>query len=73
MRAIISMQEARAKEGKGSVFYVRGRLVSSKKIERFRQRKGFCRGLDTTLQEGEATAGKLLSLVQRDHHIEKQF
>ena len=66
------MQEARAKEGKGSVFYVRGRLVSSKKIERFRQRKGFCRGLDTTLQKGEATAGKLLFIVHRDHPIERK-
>ena len=59
MRAILLMQEARRKEGKGSAFYVRGRLVSSKKTERFRQRKGFRRGLDTILQEGELMASKL--------------
>ena len=67
MRAIISMQEARRKEGKESVFYVRGRLVLSKKIERFRQRKGFGRGLDEIPKVGEAMAGKLRFSVQGDH------
>lgn len=73
MRAILTMQETRRKEGKGSMFYVRGRLVSSKKIERFRQRKGVGRGLDVISQVGEAPAGKSRPSAHRDHINEKSL
>ncbi|KAL8686547.1 MAG: hypothetical protein Q9224_005415 [Gallowayella concinna] len=39
MRAIITREVTRSRQGKKSTFYVRGRLVDQKKIERFAQRK----------------------------------
>ncbi|KAL8669250.1 MAG: hypothetical protein Q9168_006150 [Polycauliona sp. 1 TL-2023] len=39
MRAIIATEAMRLRQGKKSVFYVRGRPVSQKKIDRFVQRK----------------------------------
>ena len=39
MRAILMLQQKRKREGKDSVFYVRGRRVDPKKIVRFSKRK----------------------------------
>ncbi|KAL8973604.1 MAG: hypothetical protein Q9205_008141, partial [Flavoplaca limonia] len=39
MRAITALRRSRQQEGKLSVFYVRGRLVDSRKIDRFASRK----------------------------------
>ncbi|KAI4273958.1 MAG: hypothetical protein L6R38_006221 [Xanthoria sp. 2 TBL-2021] len=39
MRAIIAVEAMRLRQGKKSTFYVRGRLVDRKKIDRFVQRK----------------------------------
>ncbi|KAL8684664.1 MAG: hypothetical protein Q9224_006201, partial [Gallowayella concinna] len=39
MRAIIACEAMRSQQGKKSTFYVRGRLVAPKKIDRFAQRK----------------------------------
>ena len=58
MRAILAKQDARKREGKESVFYVRGRLVQNKKIDRFRQRKGLGRGLDTMVKHQSKATGK---------------
>ncbi len=40
MRAIIACRAMRLQQGEKSAFYVRGRLVDRKKIDRFAQRKG---------------------------------
>ena len=39
MRAIITLRRTRQGQGKDSVFYVRGRLVETRKIDRFASRK----------------------------------
>ncbi|KAL8782173.1 MAG: hypothetical protein Q9213_005644 [Squamulea squamosa] len=44
MRAIIAVEAIRLRQGKKSTFYVRGRLVDPKKIDRFSQRKRIDRG-----------------------------
>ncbi|KAL8951251.1 MAG: hypothetical protein Q9222_002753 [Ikaeria aurantiellina] len=48
MRAIITMENVRSQLGKKSIFFVRGRQVDKKKIDRFAQRKKIDRtaGLD---------------------------
>ncbi|KAL8708675.1 MAG: hypothetical protein Q9220_006500 [cf. Caloplaca sp. 1 TL-2023] len=50
MRAMIAMANARSQQGKRSVFFLRGRQVDEKKIDRFAQRKKVDRngGLDAT-------------------------
>lgn len=58
MRAILAKQDARKREGKESVFYVRGRLVQNKKIDRFRQRKGISGGLDMIAKHQSKATGK---------------
>ncbi|KAL8701677.1 MAG: hypothetical protein Q9201_004780 [Fulgogasparrea decipioides] len=45
MRAIISIEAERQRQGKKSIFYVRDREVGPKKIERFARRKNINRGV----------------------------
>ena len=66
MRAILAKQDARKREGKESVFYVRGRLVQNKKIDRFRQRKGLGRGLDTLVKHQSNATGESRRPVHRN-------
>ena len=66
MRTILAKQDARKREGKESVFYVRGRLVQNKKIDRFRQRKGLSRGLDTIVTHQSKAIGKSRRPVHRN-------
>ncbi|KAL8789264.1 MAG: hypothetical protein Q9195_006910 [Heterodermia aff. obscurata] len=56
MRAILAKQDARKREGKDSVFYVRGRLVQNKKIDRFRHRKGLSGGGLDTIEKPQSKA-----------------
>ena len=58
MRAILAKQDARKREGKESIFYVRGRLVQNKKIDRYCQRKGLSRGLDTMAKHQSKATGR---------------
>ncbi|KAL8724427.1 MAG: hypothetical protein Q9181_006828 [Wetmoreana brouardii] len=45
MRAIISIEAVRQRQGKKSIFYVRDREVDPKKINRFARRKNINRGV----------------------------
>ncbi|KAI4169908.1 MAG: hypothetical protein LQ346_008924 [Caloplaca aetnensis] len=47
MRAIVSVEAARLRQGKASVFYVRDRQVDSQKIKRFVRRKKIDRNMHT--------------------------
>lgn len=63
MRAILAKQDARKREGKESIFYVRGRRVQNKKIDRYRQRKGLSRGLDAMGKHQSKATGRSRRLV----------